>query len=177
MECSRHLQASGIGMMEKSDLVHPWLRGAEYPERECRLNKCHRGCWRSRGQSSGYSLLERSMAGGFPGQASWRHPRVTGGGSCLRRGGGSLGLPGCRRPRGEAIGAPNGRVRGWTGSGVAASRASRLRALGSCLSSLCWLPLSWASFSGKFMPPAQPATGKESHQSCKHVTPRLSISH
>lgn len=87
MECSRRLWASGIGMMGKSDLVRPGLRGVEYAESESAQQVSSR-VLAVTGQSSGYLLLERSVARGVLGQASGRHPRVAGWGSCLSRGGG-----------------------------------------------------------------------------------------
>lgn len=82
-------------------------------QRECRLHRCHGGRWRSWGQSSGYLLLERSTAGGFLGQASGRHPRVTGG-LLPERGRGTLGLP-------QAAGRTHGRSQ-WQSPGLGGFR-------------------------------------------------------
>lgn len=82
MECSRCLWASGIGMMGKLDLVRPGLRGVEYAESESAQQVSSR-VLAVTGQSSGYLLLERSVARGVLEQVSGRHPRVAGWGSCL----------------------------------------------------------------------------------------------
>lgn len=89
-------------------------------QRECRLNRCHRGCWRSWGQSLGYLLLECSTAGGFLGQASGRHPRVTGG-LLPERGRGTLGLP-------EAAGRTHGHSQ-WQSPGLGGFRRGRTQGL------------------------------------------------
>lgn len=141
MECSRRLWASGIGMMGKSDLVRPGLRGVEYAESE------------SAQQVSSRVLAvtgQRSVARGVLGQASGRHPRVAGWGSCLSRGGGHR-----ENPR-ALLTAPSGagRLQAWPELGPHApcpGEPSRCP--------FCCLRLGLVL--GTFMPPAQPATGEE----------------